>query len=66
VTLPEKQIFGTYAAKIEELGEALELMRSGRVDGTSWTETVPLEHAVPALHRMLAPSDNDLKAVFIP
>ena len=66
VTLPEKQIFGTYAAKMEELAEALELMRSGRVDVTSWTETVPLEHAVPAFQRMLAPSDSDLKAVFIP
>jgi L-iditol 2-dehydrogenase len=66
VTLPEKQIFGTYAAKIEELAEALELMRSGRVDVTSWTETVPLEHAVPAFHRMFAPGDSDLKAVFIP
>jgi L-iditol 2-dehydrogenase len=66
VTLPEKQIFGTYAAKIEELAEALELMRSGRVDVTSWTETVPLDQAVSAFHRMLAPSDSDLKAVFIP
>jgi hypothetical protein len=66
VTLPEKQIFGTYAAKIEELGEALQLMQSGKVDVTSWTETVPLEQSVSAFHRMLAPSDRDLKAVFIP
>jgi len=66
VTLPEKQIFGTYAAKIEELGEALQLMQSGKVDVTSWTEAVPLEQSVPAFHRMLAPGDRDLKAVFIP
>jgi L-iditol 2-dehydrogenase len=66
VTLPEKQIFGTYAAKMEELAEALELMRSGRVDVTSWTETVPLAQAVSAFHRMANPGDCDLKAVFIP
>jgi threonine dehydrogenase-like Zn-dependent dehydrogenase len=66
VTLPEKQIFGTYAAKIEELAEALGLMESGKVDVTSWTEAVPLEQAVPAFHRMATPSDRDLKAVFVP
>jgi hypothetical protein len=41
-------------------------MRSGRVDVTSWTETVPLAHAVPAFHRMATPGDRDLKAVFVP
>ncbi|MEI6105808.1 MAG: alcohol dehydrogenase catalytic domain-containing protein [Opitutae bacterium] len=66
VTLPEKQILGTYAAKIEELAEALELMRTGRVDVLSWTEAVPLVRAVPAFHRMLQPGDRDLKAVFVP
>ena len=66
VTLPEKQIFGTYAAKLEELAEALQLMRGGRVDVTSWTETVPLAQAVPAFHRMATPGDRDLKAVFVP
>jgi len=66
VTLPEKQILGTYAAKIEELAEALQLMQAGRVDVLSWTETVPLAQAVPAFHRMLNPGDRDLKAVFVP
>lgn len=66
VTLPEKQILGTYAAKIGELAEALELMKTGRVDVTSWTESIPLADAVPAFHRMLNPGDHDLKAVFVP
>jgi hypothetical protein len=41
-------------------------MRSGRVDVTSWTETVPLAQAVSAFHRMANPGDCDLKAVFVP
>jgi len=66
VTLPEKQILGTYAARIGELAEALELMKSGGADVTSWTETVPLSDSVPAFHRMLNPGDRDIKAVFVP
>ena len=66
VTLPERQILGTYAAKKEELAEALELMRSGKVDVTSWTEVAKIKDAVEVFHRMLRPADNDIKAVFIP
>lgn len=66
VTLPEKQVFGTYAAKKEELAEALELMRTGQVDVTSWTESIPLDDSVEAFHRMLRPGPTDLKAVFVP
>ncbi len=66
ITLPEKQVLGTYAARKEELAEALELMRSGRVDVTSWTESIPLNAAVDAFHRMLRPGPADLKAVFLP
>jgi len=32
VTLPEKQVFGTYAAKLGDLQTALDLMATGRVD----------------------------------
>ena len=66
ITLPEKQIFGTYAAKKDELGEALELMRVGRVDVTSWTDVAPLDSGVEVFQRMLQPGDRDIKAVFIP
>ncbi|MFO1451206.1 MAG: alcohol dehydrogenase catalytic domain-containing protein [Opitutaceae bacterium] len=66
VTLPERQILGTYAAKKEELAEALELMRTGRVEVASWVETAPLESAVGVFHRMLSPGDADIKAVFTP
>jgi len=66
ITLPEKQVFGTYAAKKEELAEALVLMQSGKVDVTSWTERIPLENSVGGFHRMLRPGPADLKAVFLP
>jgi len=66
VTLPEKQVLGSYAAKQSELAEALELMRLGRVDVTSWTESVSLDAAEAMFRRMLQPGDRDLKAVFIP
>jgi threonine dehydrogenase-like Zn-dependent dehydrogenase len=66
VTLPEKQIFGTYAAKMEELQHALELMASGQVDALTWVQRFPLEQGVTAFHRMLAAEGADLKAVLCP
>jgi threonine dehydrogenase-like Zn-dependent dehydrogenase len=66
ITLPEKQVLGTYAAKKEELIQALDLMRQEKVDVTSWTETTPLETSVGVFHRMLKPGERDLKAVIVP
>jgi len=66
ITLTEKQVLGTYAAKKEELAEALELMRSGKVDVTSWTESASLDQGPGVFQRMLRPGDRDLKAVFTP
>jgi L-iditol 2-dehydrogenase len=65
ITLPERQIFGTYSAKLEELGEALELMRTGRVDVTSWIERAPLTEGVAVFRRMADPGEADLKAVLV-
>ena len=66
ITLPEKQVFGTYAAKIEELRQALDLMASGRVDAHSWVQRFGLKDGVSAFHRMLAAQGADLKAVICP
>ena len=66
ITLPEKQVLGTYAAKIDELKVALELMASGKVDALSWVQRFPLEESVTAFHRMLAAKGTDLKAVICP
>jgi L-iditol 2-dehydrogenase len=66
ITLPEKQVLGTYAAKIEELSHALELMASGKVDALSWVQRFPLEDGVTAFNRMLAAKGADIKAVICP
>jgi L-iditol 2-dehydrogenase len=66
ITLPERFVFGTYAAKIEELAQALDLMAAGKVDVTSWVQTFPLAQGVPAFERMLAAQGADIKAVIKP
>jgi L-iditol 2-dehydrogenase len=66
VTLPEKTIHGTYAARQSEIAEALALMAAGRVDAHSWTHTAPLADGGAAFRRMLRPSGADLKAILIP
>jgi (R,R)-butanediol dehydrogenase/meso-butanediol dehydrogenase/diacetyl reductase len=63
ITLPERQVFGTYAARIDELRAALSLMRDGRVDVTSWVQAFPLEQSAEAFMRMLAARGADIKAV---
>jgi threonine dehydrogenase-like Zn-dependent dehydrogenase len=64
LTLGEKQIFGTYAARKDELREALDLMLRKKVDVISWTEVAPLDRSTEVFHRMLDPGEQDLKAVF--
>lgn len=66
VTLPEKRVFGTYAAKLDEMQTALELMASGRVNVSGWPEVFPLERGVEAFTRMLAAKGDDIKAVIKP
>jgi threonine dehydrogenase-like Zn-dependent dehydrogenase len=66
VTLPEKQVLGTYAATIEELAHALRLMAAGQVDARSWVQPFPLEEGVTAFRRMLAAKGKDIKAVICP
>jgi len=66
LTLPEKQVLGTYAAKIEELQHALGLMASGQVDARSWVQRFPLADGVTAFNRMLAAEGADIKAVICP
>ena len=59
-------MLGTYAAKIEELSHALELMASGKVDALTWVQRFPLEDGVTAFNRMLAAKGADIKAVICP
>lgn len=66
VTLPERHVLGTYAATQDELAEAVELMRSGAVDATSWPEAFSLEDGDVAFRRMLAARGSDIKGVLVP
>jgi L-iditol 2-dehydrogenase len=65
VTLAEKQVFGTYSARLSELEQALDLMKLGKVDVTSWVQSFPLERSVEAFERMLSGSADDVKAVIV-
>ncbi|MBI3878254.1 MAG: alcohol dehydrogenase catalytic domain-containing protein [Verrucomicrobia bacterium] len=63
ITLPEKQVLGTYAVTLTELRRAVDLMATGQVDVTSWVQTFPLDRGVEAFRRMLAAQGADIKAV---
>lgn len=66
VTLPEVAIYGSYAATMRELQEAVSLMSSRRVEVESWVQTFPLADGVTAFHKMLAAKGSDVKAVLVP
>lgn len=66
VTLPEKQVFGTYAATLSDMEEAVRLMENGDIRTQEWVQTFPLDDGVNAFRRMLAGEDQDIKAVLIP
>lgn len=66
VTLPEKKVFGTYAAKVEDLKVALEWMRTRKVDAKSWTTCLPLVEAEQAFRRALAAKGTDIKMIITP
>ncbi len=66
ITLLEKQVFGTYSAKLDELTVALNLMTSGRVPTARWVQTFPLSDGVEAFYRMVTAQGSDIKAVLRP
>lgn len=66
VTLSERQIYGSYAATMEELQTAIDLLAQGQVDATSWTKTFKLDDGVDAFQRMMEARGDDIKAVLKP
>jgi (R,R)-butanediol dehydrogenase/meso-butanediol dehydrogenase/diacetyl reductase len=66
VTLPERTVFGTYAATQAELQTAVDLMTSGAVDAQTWPTVLPLERGVEAFQRALAARGSDIKMVLAP
>lgn len=63
ITLPEKRVFGTYAATLDDLRLALDWMASGKVDAKSWTTRLPLSEAETAFRRALAAAGTDIKLI---
>jgi L-iditol 2-dehydrogenase len=66
VTLPEKRVFGSYAARLDEMQTALDLMAAGKVDVAGWPEIFPLDRGVEAFTRMLAAQGADIKGIIVP
>ena len=66
VTLPEKKVFGSYAATMDELRLSLQLMAEGKVDARTWTTRFSLDDAESAFRRALAAKGTDIKMVVCP
>lgn len=66
ITLAERRVQGSYAASMDELKVAVDLLARNRVDGKSWIKTFPLADGVEAFRRMLAAQGDDIKAVLLP
>jgi L-iditol 2-dehydrogenase len=65
VTLAERRVQGSYAASIDEIETAVELLAAGKID-TSWIKPFPLVEGIEAFDRMLAARGDDIKAVLVP
>lgn len=66
IILQEKQVLGTYAASQQEIQEALDLMREGKIDITSWISYCTLDNAIDAFNNLLTPFSQSVKTVIIP
>ena len=66
VTLPERTVHGTYAAKLEDMQTALDLLAAGKIEYESWIERFPITRADEAFRRMLAAEGRDIKAIVQP
>ncbi|MEW6129938.1 MAG: alcohol dehydrogenase catalytic domain-containing protein [Acidobacteriota bacterium] len=66
VTLTERRVQGSYAASLDELKVAVDLLATGRVETMSWVKTFPLVEGVDAFRRMMAAQGDDIKAVLLP
>lgn len=66
ITVSEKTVYGSYAATLKELRQAIDMMAEGKVDVSSWVQVFPIESGVEAFMRMLAGRGKDIKAVLKP
>lgn len=65
ITLPEKRVLGSYAASMDELRTAIDLLASGKIHTSSWVKEFDLEDGVTAFNRMLSAEGSDIKGVIL-
>ncbi len=65
ITLPEKQVIGTYSAGFKDYETTVQLMRDKKVDVFSWVDCYNLTEGVDVFYKMLAAQGTDIKAVLI-
>ena len=66
VTLPERQIFGSYSASQAEMAEAIDLLASGKIETESWVKSFLLSKGAEAFSLMLRADGDNIKAVLLP
>ena len=66
ITLSERRVQGSYAARLDELEAAVDLLASRRVEAMNWTKGFALADGVDAFRRMMAAQGDDIKAVLLP
>ena len=66
ITLKEKQILGTYSAKLDELATALNLLKTGKINAHTWVQHFPLSDGINAFNAMLEAKGNNIKGVLCP
>lgn len=66
ITLAERRVQGSYAASLDELKVAVDLLASGQVDGLSWIKKFALTEGVEAFQRMMVAKGDDIKAILMP
>ena len=66
ITMSERCVQGSYAATMAELQLSVDLLAQGKIDGSSWIKTFPLDEGVTAFNRMLAAEADDIKGVLCP
>lgn len=65
IVLAEKQVIGSYAATREDMEDALELIRTQKVDVHSWVHYYSLGDGVAAFNDMKEAKGNHIKSVLV-
>lgn len=65
IVLPEKQVTGTYAATLEEMQQAVDLLASGHIDASSWIHYYSIDEGLSAFNDMMEARAPHIKSVIL-